>query len=308
MKLGVMGFSEGNGHPFSMSAIINGYSDEGFAKSDWAGIHDYLAKKDPHTDFGFPDVRVTHAWTQYPEMTKALCDASRIETAVSDPSEFIGAVDAVLLTRDDEDRHFEFAMPFLEAGLAVFVDKPLSLNVDELKKFKPYLQSGKLMSCSGMRFAHEIDEARQDLSRGKYGEVKLIRGAVVLDWAHYGVHLLDAILYMSTAYPVSVTALAAKHDSMGIAMDDGSLVQIDAMGPIVKNFRIDIYGTEKDSSHQLFDNFTAFRRTLANFIAMIKTGTPSIDPELTFTSMKVLMAGIDSQRQKRTVNLDEFEL
>ena len=50
------------------------------------------------------------------------------------------------------------------------------------------------MSCSGMRYARELDEPRADLAA--YGRLKLIRGAIVLSWEKYGVHLLEAILAM----------------------------------------------------------------------------------------------------------------
>ena len=43
------------------------------------------------------------------------------------------------------------------------------------------------MSCSGMRYARELDEPRADLAA--YGSLKLIRGAIVLSWEKYGVHL-----------------------------------------------------------------------------------------------------------------------
>ena len=32
LRLGVLGFSPGNGHPYSFSAIVNGYDDEAFAR------------------------------------------------------------------------------------------------------------------------------------------------------------------------------------------------------------------------------------------------------------------------------------
>ncbi len=72
----------------------------------------------------------------------------------------LGNVDAVIIARDDHETHLELARPFLEAGLPVFVDKPLSLDLEALRFFRPYLEAGKLMSCSGMRYARELDELR----------------------------------------------------------------------------------------------------------------------------------------------------
>src|SRR5690606_23475140 len=114
------------------------------------------------------------------------------------------------------------------------IDKPLTLEMAELRRFLPYLESGRLMSCSGMRWARELDEPRAALA--EYGELRLIRGAILNDWEKYGIHLIDAILNLTPARPVSVTPLAAQHASVAVAMDDGSLVQLDALGEVGRCF------------------------------------------------------------------------
>jgi predicted dehydrogenase len=305
LSVGVIGYNEGNGHPFSFSAIINGYSDDGFARADWSVIHDYLNQRDPG-EFGFDDVRVTHAWTQDDAVTRRLCDACYIENAVERPDQMIGEVDAILLCRHDSETHREFAMPFLEAGLPVFVDKPLSLDIEDLRIFRPFLDGGKLMSCSGLRYARELDNAAAALS--SFGSIKLVRASVVLDWEKYGVHMVDAALGLGWATPVSIQRLSAQHDSFAVEMDDGSLLQIDALGVVPKVFRLDIYGTQKEESLQLFDNFTAFRRTIGHFLDMARTGIPSIPAETVLTSMRLLIAGRKAEREGRAVPLSEITI
>ena len=76
IKLGVIGVNEGNGHPFSFSAIINGFNHEGMSNSGWDVIYNYLKIRDA-SEFGFDNVQVTHAWTQDPEQTERLAKASR---------------------------------------------------------------------------------------------------------------------------------------------------------------------------------------------------------------------------------------
>ena len=44
-SIGIIGLSEGNGHPFSYSSIINGYSPEGLAASGWPGIYEYVRRR-----------------------------------------------------------------------------------------------------------------------------------------------------------------------------------------------------------------------------------------------------------------------
>ena len=176
-KIGIIGLSEGNGHPFSYSSIINGYSDEGLADAGWPGIYAYVRRRHA-SEFGIDGWKVTHAWTQFPESTKKLCAACRIPNGVKDYHELLGQVDAVIVARDDYQTHFEISKPFLEAGLPVFIDKPLSVDLSELRHYRPYLEKGQLMSCSGMRYSRELDEPRADLAA--YGRIKLIRGSIVL--------------------------------------------------------------------------------------------------------------------------------
>jgi predicted dehydrogenase len=297
--------SEGNGHPFSYGAIINGYSPEGLAASGWPGIYEYVRRRHP-SEFGLDGWTITHAWTQDPESTKRLCNACRIPHGVSDYREFLDKVDAVIIARDDYETHFPLAQPFLEVGMPVFIDKPLSLELSELREFKPYLEKGQLMSCSGMRYSRELDEPRADLAA--YGQLKLIRGAIVLSWEKYGVHLLEAILAITPAHPVSVRMLPAEHASAVVRLDDGVLIQIDALGECARTFHLQLFGTQRTGSFDITDNFSMFRRMLWQFVTSIATGRPGIPPERTLEIMRVLIAGRMSHKENREVLLNELPL
>lgn len=304
LDVGLVGVSEGNGHPFSFSAIVNGYDDEGLRQSGWTVIYDYVRERHP-SEFGFDGVRVSHVWTQDLEQTRRLQAACNIPNAVGDLQGLVGAVDAVILARDDHHRHAEMALPLLEAGLPVFVDKPLSLNPDDLRRFRPYLEGGQLMSCSGLRYARELDEARANIEA--YGTLRCVRGAVVLGWEKYAIHLLEAVSTVVPSVPVSVAPVPAEHESMAITMSDGTLFQLDALGSVPKTFQVDLWGTDRRSTHEITDNFTAFRRTLWHFFEMVRTGVPAIDPSDTMRMMHVLMAGRRAQAEGVSVAIREIE-
>lgn len=302
---GIIGLSEGNGHPFSYSSIINGYSTEGLAASGWPGIYEYVRRRHA-SEFGLNGWTITHAWTQDPESTKRLCAACRIPHCTDDYLEFLGKVDAVIIARDDYETHFQMAQPFLEAGLPVFIDKPLSLDVSELRFFRPYLEKGQLMSCAGMRYSRELDEPRADLAA--YGRLKLIRGAIVLSWEKYGVHMLEAALAITPAHPVSVRMSPAEHASAVITLDDGVLLQIDALGECARTFHLELFGTQRTGAFDITDNFSMFRRMLWQFVESIRTGEPAIPPERTLEIMRVLIAGRIARTENREVLLSELPL
>ncbi len=304
-SFGIIGLSEGNGHPFSYGSIINGYSPEGLAASGWPGIYEYVRRRHA-SEFGLDGWTITHAWTQDPESTKKLCAACRIPHSVGDYLEFLGTVDAVIIARDDYETHFQIARPFLEAGLPVFIDKPLSVDVSELRAFKPYLEKGQLMSCSGMRYSRELDEPRAYLAA--YGRLKLIRGAIVLSWEKYGVHLLEAILAIVPARPVSVRMPLAEHASALVRLDDGLLIQIDALGECARTFHVELFGTQRTGAFDITDNFSMFRRMLWEFAQSIRTGQLAIPPERTLEIMRVLIAGRMARNENREVLLNEIQL
>jgi predicted dehydrogenase len=304
-SLGIIGVSEGNGHPFSYGSIINGYSPEGLANSGWPGIYEYVRRRHP-SEFGLDGWTITHAWTQSPEVTKKLCAACRIPYGVDDYLEFLGRVNAVIIARDDYENHLQMASPFLEAGLPVFIDKPLSLEISELRVLRPYLEKGQLMSCSGMRYARELDEPRANLSA--YGRLKLIRGAIVLSWEKYGVHLLEAILAVTPARPLSVRMLPSEHASVVVHLDDGVLIQIDALGECARTFRVEFFSTQRTDAFDVTDNFSMFRRMLWEFAESIRTGQPAIPADRTLEIMRVLIAGRIARSENREVLLDEIQL
>ena len=69
MKLGIIGGSEGNGHPYSWSAIINGYNEERMEECEYSSIPRYL--KENSEELGkLNGVEVSHIWTQSRDETK----------------------------------------------------------------------------------------------------------------------------------------------------------------------------------------------------------------------------------------------
>ncbi|MDB4409463.1 Gfo/Idh/MocA family oxidoreductase [Gammaproteobacteria bacterium] len=305
IKLGMIGINEGNGHPFSFAAIINGFDDKGMKNSGWDVIYNYLKIRDA-SEFGFDNVQVTHVWTQDPEQTKKIATASKIHNIVVDVNDMLDEVDGVLIARDDYETHYPLAKTFLENGKFVFIDKPLSLQIPELRFFKKYLDEGKLMSCAGARYAKELDEIRGNIA--SFGEMKLIRGTVINSMEKYGIHMLDGIFGVTGFQVKSVSCFDAKHTSMMIKNADDSLIYIDALGKSSKTLQFDFWSDEKRFHAETNDNFSMFRRLLADFIKMIRTKKPTVDPELVINSMKVLIAANISRKENREVEINEITI
>lgn len=289
VKLGLLGFSPANGHPYSFSAIINGYDSASFYKTEWTGILNYLEKREA-SEIAALDAKVTHIWTQTPNLSQEIADCCYIEHVVDQFTDMIGHVDGVIIARDDYELHLDMAKPFLDAGVPVFVDKPLTLNREEMNWYKPYYDKGLLMSCSGLRHCQELDVVRSSLEL--YGDIRLVRAAVINGWEKYGVHMLDATLGIWDLNATSIQCISSNNvDSYILEFENDIRVQIDTLGPDVVTFSYEILGTKQCKKFEIRDNFSSFKRTLALFIEQVKTGKPALEWQSLNRSISILIAG-----------------
>ena len=287
-KIGVLGTSIGNGHPFSFSAIINGFDDNAFSESGWPVIHDYLSKVNKD-DFGVNDLRVTHAWSQDLSITKTLSRSCHIENVCSNLDDVLHGVEGLLLARDDWDSHLELAIPFLERGIPVFIDKPLTLNRSELETFFPFMEEGLLMSCSAFRYAREMPLLAE--IKSQIGDIRLISCTVLNDLQKYGIHMLEALAGIDPLYsrPEKIRRNNSMFESYVFSYENGSEVHLNCIGAVGKTFRISFFGTTGQKHIDILDNFTAFRNTLFEFSRMIKSRRSSINAHETKALMETLI-------------------
>lgn len=294
VKLGILGFSPANGHPYSFSAIINGYNPDAFLKTEWVGILNYLEKRSP-SEIAALDAKVTHIWTQSPALSQEIADCCYIENVVEDYLNMIGYVDGIIIARDDYELHKELAQHFLDAGIPVFIDKPLTLDREELNWYKPYYEKGLIMSCSGLRHCQELDPVRNSLD--SYGDVRLVRAAVINGWEKYGIHMLDATLGIWDQNAHSIQCISKNnYDSYLLEFENDLTVQIDTLGPDVVAFSYEVFGTKQCQKFELRDNFTSFKRTLALFVEQIKTNKPALDWQSLNRSISILIAGRQAKK------------
>lgn len=301
INLGIIGMSSNNGHPYSFSSIINGYNRSAYLRTQWGGILGYLEKRDS-SEFNSLNAEVTHVWTQDYLLSKEIAECSNIENIVDSPLNMIGFVDGVIIARDDYQTHLQLSLPFLENNIPVFIDKPLTVSKKELELYKGYYDKGLIMSCSGLRFCKELDYPRKNLE--KYGDVKLVRSAVINSWEKYGIHMIDTTLGI---WDIDVSSVSyckhPNHETFILNFVNDMIVQIDTLGPHVKAFSYEIFGSSKVEHYEIRDNFSAFKRTLENFLTQIETGIPALSWDSINRSISILVAGIEAKRHGSTIKV-----
>jgi len=212
--------------------------------------------------------------------------------------DMVGAVDAVLLCRDDPDNHREMAKPFIDAGIPLFIDKPLCDTQADLDYFTAEIAKGKfIMSCSSMRYAGECMAVKQDLPN--LGKIELITAVGKKDWTKYGVHMLEAIFsIMDDPKPVSVINVGKEGAAIvKIDFEDGLQVTVHLMEHISGTFQLSVFGQQNWKLVDIKNSYAMFRDNIIEFIRSVQEGKPRLEFAKTSQIIKTLIAGNDSLQQ-----------
>jgi hypothetical protein len=307
IRLAMLGMVDGNGHPYSWTAMFNGYDPEVMADCPYAGIPIYL-NKEPKATLRIPHTHVTHIWTEDASEARDVAKASLIPNVVEKPVDVIGQVDAVIIPTDKGHEHVERCRPFVEAGLPIFVDKPLVDNEADLKTFVGWVdQDAAILSNSCMRYCKEFLPYRT--STHDLGELRYASTTTHKTWERYGIHALEG------AYPVLGPGFIScrntgspernvvhfKHQS---GADLVVIANVDMLGGFGM---LQLCGTAGYAVAKLSDTFFAFRSQLEGFVHYLRTGERPFPFAETVELMKMVIAGIRSREEGgREVFLDEI--
>ncbi len=297
IKLGVIGLSEGNGHPYSWSSIINGdFNEDAMADCGYAGIPLYL--KANRNTLGIDGAQVTHVWTQDRKLSEHIAAAALIDNVVDNMEDMIGQVDAVLLARDDPENHKTMAKPFIEAGIPIFIDKPLAITREELDYFAEQSANGKfIMSCSSMRYAAENGAVRQDIA--SLGRLELATAVAKKDWIKYGIHTLEGLFsLLDDPKAISVRHISkSKKDIVYIEFETGLLATVHLFYDIAPTSQISLFGTDGWRIIEYKNSYAMFRDSLIEFVRSVRQGSPRLDFAKTENVISTLIAAKESFAQ-----------
>lgn len=282
---------EGNGHPYSWSAIINGYDTECMSECPYPAIPQYLGRQ-PKERFGIPGVRVTHVWTDREEEARQVARAALIPQVVERPEDVIGQVDAVIVATDIGGEHVERCRPFVEAGVPVFIDKPLADTEADLRQFCQWFEEGKLiLSSSSARYSKEFMPYR--LSTHNLGELRFVTATTLKSWERYGMHALEALYPIIGPGFVSVRNMGdAARNIVHLRHRDGVEVVVAVVNDLYGSYgTLQLCGTADYAFVKSSDTFHAFKSQLESYISYVRSGERPYPFVETVELCRLLIAG-----------------
>jgi predicted dehydrogenase len=310
IRLAMIGSTPGNGHPYSWSAMFNGYNRELMTKEcPFAGIPVYLNKQ-PTDTLTIPGAKVTHICCvgNGGFTAEHVAQCSLIPNVVTQPTDVIGHVDAVIIATDIGGEHVARARPFVEAGLPVFIDKPLTDNAADLDVFKTWVAEGRpIMSSSSMRYSKEYLPYR--VSTRELGDLRFASITTPKSWETYGIHALEGM------YPILGPGFISARNTgtpnrnvVHLKHRCGADVVVVANNDMYGGFGLlQLVGTAGHVSVATGDTFYAFKSQLEAFISYLRTGERPFAFSETVELMQLLIAALRSREQGgREVALSEI--
>lgn len=297
IRLAVLGMVDGNGHPYSWSAMFNGYDEAEMKLCPYPAIPAYL-DKEPKRTLTIRGAAVTHIWTDDPEDARRVSRASLIPHIVDRPEEVIGHVDAVIVATDKGHEHVGRCRPFVEAGIPVFVDKPLVDNEPDLLVFADWVRQGKpLLSSSCMRYCKEFIPYR--ISTANLGELRFASITTPKSWERYGIHALEGIYPIFGPGFISARNTGSERQNVvhlkhACGADIVAVASADMYGAFGA---LQLCGTAGYASAHMQDTFYSFKTQLQAFVDYLRSGQRPFPFAETIELMKLVIAGIRSREQ-----------
>lgn len=292
IRLGVLGMSEGNGHPYSWSAIFNGYNPAFMKDCPFPAIPKYLEEQKFPED-GLGDLaQVTHVWTQKLSLSEHIANASKIDNVVEEIEDMIGHVDAILLARDDAKNHYNMALPFIQAGLPVFIDKPLALSEKEANKIlSAQKYDNQIFTCSSLRFAKELELTKLD--HEYLGEVYHVEASVPKLWDTYAIHLIEPIISQLPERGILNEVIPLNKNNIQMCLVEWENVSgyLKVTGNVPCPIKIEYFGSKGSVAKTFFDSFSCFKSSLEKFIRIIKKEEKNIPRSETLEIIKIIEKG-----------------
>ena len=306
LKIAMLGMVDGNGHPYSWSAMFNGYNKKYMEDCGFPVIPRYL-EKEPQENFGISNARITHIWTDDPKDAEKVARASKIENIVKKPEDVIGKVDAVIIATDKGNEHIWRAKPFIDAGIPMFIDKPLADNVEDLKTFIGWVKDGhKIMSSSSLRYTKEYEPYMKRST--ELGDLRYINMTMAKSWERYGIHALEPVYCITGGGYISVQNTGGINNNIlhlthKNGVDVNLAVIYDSAGSELK-----LVGTKDSVSIPSKDSYYSFKKQLVEFIKYVETGVRPYPFDETIELMEIIIAGIRSRNEGgRKVMLNEIK-
>ena len=162
----------------------------------------------------YSDVEVVGVYSDDLEAAEKLRETYGVKV-MSSYEDAVGGVDGVIITARHGANHYKYAKPYIDSGVPMFIDKPITVCGDEAVQFMRECRAAgtKVTGGSCCKHADAVKKMKKEREENAGGETYsgAVRAPVNLDNAYggfyfYSQHLVEMLCAIYGPYPKSVSA------------------------------------------------------------------------------------------------------
>ncbi len=187
----------------------------------------------------YSDIEVVGVYSNEPEAARALNEKYGVPV-LANYADAVGLIDGLIITARHGALHYEYAKPYMDSRIPMFIDKPITVDEDEAVEFMRALQARGIRISGGSSLKHDVTV--KELRRERENEIDgttrggIVRAPIDFDSVYggfhfYAQHLVQTVLEIFGYNTRSVIATKSGDQTTVIFRYDG----FDAVGVFLQH-------------------------------------------------------------------------
>lgn len=239
----------------------------------------FFNQKNENGEYRYPDCHVTLVWGHYPEASEKLVNELGADKVASGIEEMVENVDAVMITARDGKFHYEFAKPFIEAGIPAFIDKPFTIDPEQTLDLIRLAKEKGVPLCGGssLKYADGIMEFKKFAESDKKSIVTgnlaapLDFNSIYSGFFFYSSHLTEMTLEVFGYNPRKVMAME-KNGGVCVTVGYDDYLVTNNFNTGVGIYTGSIFALDGKSRYAEISLEKCAERETDDFVEMLRTG------------------------------------
>ena len=162
----------------------------------------------------FSDVQVVGVYSDQREAAEKLNRQFGVPV-LADYADTVGQLDGLIITARHGDNHYKYAKPYIDSGIPMFIDKPITVSEEEAVEFMRRLKEKNIPISGGSSlkqdiFVKQLKQAAENrvggATLGGYVRAPYQKENPYGGFYFYAQHLVEMVCEIFGRFPLSVTA------------------------------------------------------------------------------------------------------
>lgn len=224
----------------------------------------------------YPDIEVIGVYSNEPEAAARLNDKFGVYVMKS-YDEMLGKVDGIMVTARHGDNHYKYAKPYMDSGIPMFIDKPITCSEEDSVAFMKEAKEKQIRFCGGSTCA-ALAETLELMNAVKENAAGELRGGSIAcpiqlespygGFFFYAQHLVEVML---TVFGEDINAVTAnKYD--GYLTFTAHYEAFDVMATYIEKlpyYTVSLYGSKASMLRNLTFTSESFRHEMSDMLDLL---------------------------------------